>query len=399
LSAAESASINTVEPATNSKQALAWKRFQQFINSISIQSDPFLDNFTRYQRIKILGAFAHALREGRFNTKRSNLIKSDSCRASIDCVAQTFRLANRPDPRLDEDGKSSLFLQRQFRGYKKLDKAEKQQVALTGSVIKELHKMAFTSLDISMCQLFTGAFFFAMRSCEYLKVSGKQRTKILTLQNIRFFKGRRELNHYNKFLQTADSVSITFEFQKKDTRNDTITHHRSGHPSICPVIVWAKIIQRIRNYPKSTDHTPVNTFMDNKGKLHHITGPQLLKRIQLAATAIGKDILGFDPTDIGLHSARSGAAMAMYLSGVPVYTIMLLGRWSSDAFLRYIQRQVKEFSKGISKNMLTNDKFFTIPTSSTDNSRSKGHTLNITSRTNNGLCFNVASRSLLTALC
>jgi hypothetical protein len=43
------------------------------------------------------------------------------------------------DPRLDKDGKSSLFLHRQPRGYKLLDKPEKQQVALTGSIIKEIN--------------------------------------------------------------------------------------------------------------------------------------------------------------------------------------------------------------------------------------------------------------------
>jgi len=46
--------------------------------------------------------------------------------------------------------------------------------------------------------------------------------------------------------------------------------------------------------------------------------------------------------------------MAMYLAGVPVFTIMLLGRWSSNAFLRYIRKQVKEFSRGISAKMIIN---------------------------------------------
>jgi hypothetical protein len=298
LLAAESAAKGAVEPSTSSKQALAWKRYQQYIKSIAISDDPYLDNFTKIQKIKILSAFAQAI-EGRFSSKRSDPIKSESCRTTIDCMAQTFHLTNRPDPRLDEDGKPSLFLYRQFRGYKKLDKPEKQQVTLTGSVIKELQKMAFTPLDIAMCQLFTGAFFFAMRSCEYLKVSGQRRTKILTLRNIRFFKGQRELHHNDKSLQKADSVSITFEFQKKDTKNDIVTHHCSGHPSMCPVIVWAKIIQRIRNYPKSTDNSTVNSFMDTKGDIHYITGSQLLKRIRLATKAIGRDVLGFQCTDIG----------------------------------------------------------------------------------------------------
>ena len=44
--------------------------------------------------------------------------------------------------------------------------------------------------------------------------------------------------------------------------------------------------------------------------------------------------------------------MAMYLNEVPVYTIMLIGRWSSDAFLRYIRRQVQQFSAGVSARMI-----------------------------------------------
>jgi len=52
--------------------------------------------------------------------------------------------------------------------------------------------------------------------------------------------------------------------------------------------------------------------------------------------------------------------MAMYLGGDPVFTIMLLGRWSSEAFLRHIRKQVQEFSKGVSQRMITNENFYTI---------------------------------------
>jgi hypothetical protein len=56
--------------------------------------------------------------------------------------------------------------------------------------------------------------------------------------------------------------------------------------------------------------------------------------LRAAATIIGKDYLGFQPNDIGLHSIRNGAAMAVYLSGMPAFTIVLIGHWSSDAFLQ-----------------------------------------------------------------
>ena len=51
-----------------------------------------------------------------------------------------------------------------------------------------------------------------------------------------------------------------------------------------------------------------------------------------------------------IHSLRR--AMVMYLAGVPVFSIMLIGRWSSTAFLRYIRKQIQEFLQGISSKMI-----------------------------------------------
>ena len=48
--------------------------------------------------------------------------------------------------------------------------------------------------------------------------------------------------------------------------------------------------------------------------------------------------------------------MAMNLGECPVYTIMMIGRWSSDAFLRYIRKQVEQFSHNVAQRML---RFFT----------------------------------------
>jgi hypothetical protein len=246
-----------------------------------------------------------------------------------------------------------------------------------------------------MCELFIGAFFFAMRSCEYLNVSGKRKTKILTIKNIRFFKGRSEVHHSDPALHLATTVSITFEYQKKDTRNDTITQHRSGDKLLCPVRIWAKIVCRILSYPGANQSTQVNAYLSDKKNILHIRGSDLLKRLRQATAAIGKHKLGFTPDQIGLHSARSGAAMAMYLAGVPVFTIMLLGRWSSDAFLRYIRKQVQEFSKGVSNQMITNEDFFTIPSTSKEDPRVSKHPLNHSSRKQNGSLFKGTIQPLL----
>ena len=46
----------------------------------------------------------------------------------------------------------------------------------------------------------------------------------------------------------------------------------------------------------------------------------------------GRAHLSFEPSEIGTHALCSGATMEMYQAGVPVYTIMLIGRWLSDTF-------------------------------------------------------------------
>jgi hypothetical protein len=72
---------------------------------------------------------------------------------------------------------------------------------------------------------------------------------------------------------------------------------------------------------------------------------------------IGETKLGTRRSEIGTRSIRSGAVMAMYLTGVPVFSIMLIGRWSSTAFLKYIWKQIQEFLQGISSKMIAVQSF------------------------------------------
>ncbi|KAL7461377.1 hypothetical protein ACHAXS_001797 [Conticribra weissflogii] len=63
-----------------------------------------------------------------------------------------------------------------------------------------------------------------------------------------------------------------------------------------------------------------------------------------AVAAVGKDCLGFQTDNIRMHSLRSRAVMSMYLGKCPIHTIMMIGRWSSNTFLLYIQKKTEQFS-------------------------------------------------------
>jgi hypothetical protein len=100
-----------VVKGTSEKQLRAWKRFQSYLQSIGIINDPYLEGFDRGQRHKILCAFGQYIRESGFSGKTTKLLKSESVRSALDCVAQAFKLAAHADPRLDIDGKFAFILQ------------------------------------------------------------------------------------------------------------------------------------------------------------------------------------------------------------------------------------------------------------------------------------------------
>ena len=385
LSFAHCSQLAAVTEQTTDKNKRAWRRWTAYLTDVGLGQDPFLTGLSRAERHRILSAFAQAVRSARFSAARFDILTAGVVKATISDVAATFRAHDREDPRLDADGEVAFLLQRQMRGYVNSDPGEVPQQALCSEVLEKLHNLASSHLDKCISSLLITGYFFAMRSCEYCSVHGTRRTKIIRLKGIRFFLGKRLLPHNSPILHKATSVTLLFEYQKNDSRNETVTAHKTYHHFMCPVLQLAAIVRRLIAMPHSTEDTPINAYMEpGSTKLQHIKSDVILRKLRLAVSIIGKDELGFGPEEVGLHSLRSGAAMSMYLQGIPVYVIMLLGRWSSDAFLRYIRRNVQEFSKGVSQKMIASPLYFTVPSADLEDPRAPNHRLNLSQRVNCG---------------
>ena len=133
------------------------------------------------------------------------------------------------------------------------------------------------------------AFFFAMRSCEYLKVTckeGERKTKRLRIRNIRFYRNGRELLRSDPTLQASDYVSVTFEDQKNDKRHDTITMQNSGDILLCPCRSLARIIQRILRYPDSNEDMFINTLYSRR-QYFEVTGEDMKNSLRASASVFG----------------------------------------------------------------------------------------------------------------
>ena len=73
----------------------------------------------------------------------------------------------------------------------------------------------------------------------------------------------------------------------------------------------------------------------------------------------------------------------MYLATEQIYTLILMGRWSSDSFPVYIKKLVIEFTRGVSSRMLQHNTFYNTPltttqaTSNNKNNTNRFHRANL----------------------
>jgi len=292
LVAAETAREGAVTGSTHESQVRSWRRFSKYLDSIGLGHDVFLESFTRSQRNKIIGAFAMALRQGQYSGKAYDTLASGTIRNSISDISSTFRENGRPNPTKDEDLQLSFILQRQFRAFKNANPKEKQQKAIPACIIAEIAKRKLMKLQCATSQLTILAFFFAMRSCEYVKVpqQEKRRTEILRLRNLRFFNNGRLVHHDDPNLEYSNCINITFEMQKKDEKNDTTTQMASGDITLCPVRAAAAIARRIRSYPGANNDTPISAIW-KYDRIEHIMSKQITNALRDAVSAIGEDAL------------------------------------------------------------------------------------------------------------
>jgi hypothetical protein len=201
-----------------------------------------------------------------------------------------------------------------------------EQKTLPLCLIRLILSNRLTELQRAMGNLTEAAHFWVMHSCKYLKVTKaeQQQTKKLCFRNIAFIKNGDILDHSLTKLHLADCISVTFERQKNDRKSDMVTQWRTKDPILCPMKIWASIVTRILLYKGTNKNSPVSLVLHRK-KLISVTLEMITSLIRDGVVAIGETKLRIECWEIGTHSIQSGAAMAMYLAGIPMFSIMLIG--------------------------------------------------------------------------
>jgi hypothetical protein len=133
----------------------------------------------------------------------------------------------------------------------------------------------------------------------------------------------------------------------------------SGHQIFCPVIACANVVHDMqRDGNRSTDF--IHCFLQENGTFADLHSKTALTMLRQSLHMVDSESLNINADNCGLHSLWPSAVMAMYFNGIPVYTIMLLRRWWSDAFLHYIRKHVTEFSRRVSRKMIQHPAYYHI---------------------------------------
>jgi hypothetical protein len=88
----------------------------------------------------MFGAFAMAIREGRFSKDRTELLVEGTVRGAISHVVQAFWESGQQNPTKDTNKMLSILLSKQLRVYRNDDPKQVQQKAIPFVVLDELAK-------------------------------------------------------------------------------------------------------------------------------------------------------------------------------------------------------------------------------------------------------------------
>ena len=311
-----------------------WRLWLEFCAEHAV--DPWFAEGT--DPIPYLQVFAARYRDGRL-APRGNAVRSGTVQDVLRSIGQAYRRMGSSDIRMDAQGDIDFRLSRQLRFYTKQDPPPGRVKPVPIQVVRALLEAAHLHAQpddalTAIADMTCLGFFFLMRPGEHTVTADNTPFKV---RDVKFYIGMRHLLPpavTNAEWQAVTNISLTFTTQKNGVKGEIIRHGRSGDPLACPVRAMVRRVRYLLNHGASPD-TPLCTYYLNNNA-RHVTSNNITSAVRSALALVDPSTLDISPEDISARSLRAGGATALLCAGVDRDTIQLLGRWQSDAMLRYL---------------------------------------------------------------
>lgn len=271
-------------------------------------------------------------------------------------MGQTFTLMGSPDPRLDHFGSIHLSLKRQSRGYAKSDPPPNRMKPIPFQILLHMSSMvhddaqASTAL-VSIADMICIAVYFLMRPGEYCASSADAHP--FRIRDVELFAGPQAINislATETQLLSATYVRLTFSTQKNGVRGERVGQGLSGHPRFCPVraVAWRLLHLRLHDAPPET---PLHCYFDRHNRRQPVKSQEVTQLLHRSVTMLGQDY-NLSTSEVDCRSLRPSGAMALLCSEIDPDNIRIMGRWKSDAMLRYLHAEALPMRQHLAQAML-----------------------------------------------
>ena len=275
------------------------------------------------------------------------------------------------DPRQTLTGDIDFRLSRLTTGWDKKDPPPARVKPAPVTFILYLLRLAYASTGTpspaqrALADVICIAFFFLLRPGEYCV--GNDDTAF-TLGDTHLYVGSRKLDVStcsDRELEAASSMRLHFTTQKNQRKGDVIAHGRSRHHLCCPVRAAVCVLQQHRKWFRDSavpydDKCPLASYYYRSRRVL-LRSCDVTSQLRFAARQ-SVSVTGIDPSSISARSLRAGGAMALLCGNVDSDTIMLVGRWHSDAMMRYLHQEAQPIMKHLAATMLDCGNYGFLPT-------------------------------------
>jgi hypothetical protein len=335
-----------------------WTRWDAFCVAHNI--GPYLQTWS--DPVPILQVFGEPYRDGRL----APLKKSANARTVEDAlcaVGQAHARLGPPDPRKDSFGAIYFRIQRQIKSYHKVDDPPRRvkpiPVTIILYILSQVFGVARNDEDLATEDVVAIAFFFLLRPGEYTGATADD-TPFRLEDMALYIRDRRldVLTASTAELDAATSVSYKFMMQKNGTRDKKIVQGLSGDSKCLPVKATSRRIKYHRaNNSKQT--VPIASYY-RAHKRTAIKAKDITDTLRHAIT-MNYHRTGIHATEVSERSLHPGGAMEMMCRKIDMNNIRMMGRWHSDAMMRYLHVQAQPIIERYTENMFNNGTYIFQP--------------------------------------
>lgn len=316
--------------------------------------------------IPFLQVFALRYRNGTI-APRGKAVRARTVEDALRSVGQTRALMGSSDLRLNSTGKIDFRLQRQISCYKKQDPPPNRVKPIPVPILMSIMATALATGEvflIAVADMIAIAFFFLLRPGEYTGLHSD--TTPFRLCDVQLFHGpnvRLDLaTASDASLLSATFATLEFTTQKSGVRGEVIGLAHSGNPQFSPTICLARRVQHLRAH-NAPPETPLASVWDTQTQTFKpVRAADITDSLRMTCNLVGTQF-GFLAKDISARSLRAAGAMALLCAHVDTDLIRLIGRWRSDAMLRYLHVQAEPVMRDFSARMLNHGAFTLLPNS------------------------------------